>query len=228
MEDLGQWRRILAYEKSMTEQRIRELERRVKALEAVHGTIVIKKINEKLYYYNQWKEDGKLHSKSLGAVKPGGIARQEEDILEKQKLEKELTQQREVLIAVKEALKRAYQRLREQPLLKDFTFEVYWKDEITARVYVKGANVVVARFTDHPVKQLFAKAKMTRLQLDRVFRSRCWEEGRADNAELLRALSLERYFPQEIVRRTHGVSYNDFIWFRFPGENLTSKDVLVR
>ena len=118
--------------------------------------------------------------------------------------------------------------MRERSLLSDFTFEVYWKDEITARVYVKGADVVVARYTDHPVRQLFAKARMTRLQLNRIFRSRCWEEGRPDNRELLNAIGLEHYDPQKIVQRTHGVSYNDFIWFRFPGEKLTSQDVLVR
>ena len=39
---------------------------------------------------------------------------------------------------------------------------------------------------------------------------------------------LSEYNPYEIVKHTHGVSYNDFIWFRFLGEKLTSKDVLVR
>ena len=192
------------YVQGVIEQRILEIEREMQSLETVRGTIVIKKIRGKLYYYNQWKEDGKRHSKSLGAVRPGSIARQEE------------------------AIKKANERLRERSLLSDFTFEVYWKDEITARVYVKGADVVVARYTDHPVRQLFAKARMTRLQLNRIFRSRCWEEGRPDNRELLNAIGLEHYDPQKIVQRTHGVSYNDFIWFRFPGEKLTSQDVLVR
>ena len=44
----------------------------------------------------------------------------------------------------------------------------------------------------------------------------------------LRALGLTEYKPLDIVRKTHGVSYNDFLWFRFPGENISSKDVLVR
>ena len=51
---------------------------------------------------------------------------------------------------------------------------------------------------------------------------------RADIGEKLTNLGLKEYNPYEIVKRTHGVSYNDFIWFRFPGEKLTSKDVLVR
>ena len=49
-----------------------------------------------------------------------------------------------------------------------------------------------------------------------------------DIQELLNRIGLSEYNPQQIVRRTHGVSYNDYIWFRFPGERLTSRDVLVR
>ena len=44
----------------------------------------------------------------------------------------------------------------------------------------------------------------------------------------IKNIGLSEYNPYEIVKHTHGVSYNDFIWFRFPGEKLTSKDVLVR
>ena len=112
--------------------------------------------------------------------------------------------------------------------MNKFTFEVYWKDEITARVYVKEKDVTVSRFTENPGKQLFAQKKMTRFQLGKILELRCWEKNRADIGEKLTHLGLKEYNPYEIVKRTHGVSYNDFIWFRFPGEKLTSKDVLVR
>jgi len=69
---------------------------------------------------------------------------------------------------------------------------------------------------------------MTRFQLGKIMEMRCWEKGRPDINEILNHLGLSEYNPYEIVRKTHGVSYNDFIWFRFPGEKLTSKDVLVR
>ena len=57
---------------------------------------------------------------------------------------------------------------------------------------------------------------------------RCFDEERTDSHEKLKAMGLKEYRPLDIVRKTHGVSYNDFLWFRFPGENITAKDVLVR
>lgn len=119
-------------------------------------------------------------------------------------------------------------REKKEPVMNEFSFEVYWKDEITARVYVKKKKVVVSRYTENPGKQLFASKEMTRFQLGKILEMRCWEKGRPDINEILNHLGLSEYNPYEIVRKTHGVSYNDFIWFRFPGEKLTSKDVLVR
>ena len=86
----------------------------------------------------------------------------------------------------------------------------------------------MSRFSENPVKQLFAERKMTRYQLGKIFELRCPEKGRPDIDELLQGLGLSEYDPYEIVKKTHGVSYNDYIWFRFPGEKITSKDVLVR
>lgn len=112
--------------------------------------------------------------------------------------------------------------------MEDYSFEVLWKDEITARVTVEGAQVKVTRYIKHPLKQLFASDRMTRYQLNRILELRCWERGRPDIQEILHHRGLKEYNPHEIVKKTHGVSWNDYIWFRFPGENLTSKDVLVR
>ena len=109
-----------------------------------------------------------------------------------------------------------------------YSFETLWKDEVTAKVRVDGAQVQVERLVIHPVKQLFASDVMTRDQLNRIFESRCWDRGRPDINELLAYRGLKAYNPYEIVKKTHGASWNDHIWFRFPGEKLTSKDVLVR
>ena len=64
--------------------------------------------------------------------------------------------------------------------------------------------------------------------MNKILEMRCFEKERGDIWEILEHLGLEEYNPQEMVKKTHGVSYNDYIWFRFPGENLTAKDVLVR
>ena len=113
-------------------------------------------------------------------------------------------------------------------ILEDYSFEVFWKDELTAQVSVEGSRVHVVRHTRHPLRQLFAADEMTRNQLNKILELRCWDRGRPDIYEILELLGLKEYNPYEIVKKTHGVSWNDYIWFRFPGENLTSKDVLVR
>lgn len=113
-------------------------------------------------------------------------------------------------------------------LLQDYSFEVFWKNERTALVEVKGPRVYVQRFCIHPLRQLFAADIMSRNQLNEILALRCFDKSRPDREELLRAMGLTDYQPCEIVKRTHGVTYNDFIWFRFPGENLRAEDVLVR
>lgn len=228
MENLEQLKRMLAYEKSMVKKRIEQIEQELGDYDDVVGTIVIKKIKGKLYYYRQWEEGGKLYSRSLGVVKPGSVAVEERRFMQKTKLKDELREKRALWEELDKSLKRVCRQWEKKRILEDYTFEVYWKDEITARVYVRGADVIVSRFIEHPLHQLFAKNKMTRHQLNQILISRCWDQGRADIEQLLEGIGLEYYNPHEIVKRTHGVSYNDYIWFRFPGEELTSKDVLVR
>ncbi|MCI9423469.1 hypothetical protein GN277_13425 [Lachnospiraceae bacterium WCA-9-b2] len=113
-------------------------------------------------------------------------------------------------------------------IVKDYSFEVFWKDILTASVSVEGHQVKVVRHVEHPLRQLFASENMTRYQLNKILEMRCWDRGREDINEILAYLGLREYNPYEIVKKTHGVSWNDYIWFRFPGENLKSKDVLVR
>ncbi|MDE7318176.1 MAG: hypothetical protein K2N46_00420 [Lachnospiraceae bacterium] len=113
-------------------------------------------------------------------------------------------------------------------MLENYSFEVFWKDERTAYVQVENETVKVERYTEHPLKQLFAKERMSRYQLNRILELRCWDRGRPDSDEILKYLGLTAYIPYEIIKKTHGVSFNDFIWFRFPGEQISSRDVLVR
>lgn len=199
---------------------------------AVLGTeqkaIVIKTIQGKQYYYEQWNADGKLMCRSLGRVRPGVISEEEGKIARRKELldkKKEYGFLLEKLLGTKQSLEAKF---RKEPVLSNFSFEVFWKDEIVASVRVKGARVEVSRFSNHPGKQLFYNTRMTRFQLNRILEMRCIEKERPDISLILRHLGLTEYNPLEIVRKTHGVSYNDYIWFRFPGERLVSKDVLVR
>ena len=205
-----------------------EKEKQLSQLSVGKQSIIIKKIHGELYYYAQWRENGKVKSRFLSVVAPGAIAEEEERQNRSAGLDREIKKLKINYENLNKMIAYLERQKKKEKLVENFSFEVYWKDEITARVYVRARDVIISRFTEHPVKQLFAQKKMTRYQLGRIFELRCWERGRADVDEILKHLGLKEYNPYEIVRKTHGVSYNDFIWFRFPGEKLTSKDVLVR
>lgn len=218
----------LSLQKNQYSKKLQEKKAQLQEINEEKCNIIIKRIHGELYYYVQYRDDGKVKSKYVAPVKPGRIA----DLENNQEYIRQLNQEIKELEWNIESLNKMMQcyekRKKKEVIMDDFTFEVYWKDEITARVYVKKKNVTISRYTDNPGKQLFAQTKMTRYQLGKIFEMRCWEKERSDINEILEYLDLSEYNPYEIVKRTHGVSYNDFIWFRFPGEKLTSKDVLVR
>ena len=228
MSEIDQIYKELMDEKKDIEQKLRIVDYELGLCDKENKAIIIKKVRGKLYYYEQWRQNRKVQSRYLAPVKPGIIYKEEEKILHKQ----ELTQRKKALMEVEQNLKQMLKILertqRKQKITEDFLFETYWKDEITARVRVQGAGIFVSRYTDHPVKQLFASEKMTRFQLMQILEMRCWDRNREDIQEILEYFGLKEYNPYEIVKRTHGVSYNDYNWFRFPGEKISSEDVLVR
>lgn len=218
----------LKYQKIVYEIELRKKKQRLSDIQEKKKNIIIKRIHGELYYYAQYREEGKVKSEYLSPVGPGRIAEEEQIQSNIDQLTKEIDELEWDVESLNKVLSCLKKRIRRENVMNDFSFEVYWKDEITARVYVKKENVIVSRYTDNPGKQLFAEKKMTRYQLGKILELRCVEKGRADIDEILEHLGLDEYNPYEIVRKTHGVSYNDYIWFRFPGEKLTSKDVLVR
>ena len=114
------------------------------------------------------------------------------------------------------------------PHLEDFSLEVWWKNRLTAKVHSEGTKVYVESTEKNPMKRLFPNMTLSRYQASEVLKMRCWDPGRPDIRELLAACGLTKYAPLDIVRKTHGVSYNDFLWIKFPGEDLRAEDVLVR
>jgi len=211
------------------DDRIKKIQERLNEIGWDKKSIVIKKINGNKYYYEQWREGKNIKSVNIGKVSPGAIAEQEKIIIERN----ELLEDYEKLIRLRDALRVQLVELKieimkEETSLEEYSFEVFWKDEISARVSVKGKRVHVSRYIIHPIRQIFYSDSITRNQLNEILRLRCFDEGRPDKKEKLKAMGLTEYRPIDIVRKTHGVSYNDYLWIRFPGEKITAKDVLVR
>ena len=62
MENMKQFRRMLMYEKTFLQNSIDKLDQQLRNYEDIQGTIIIKKIKGRLYYYRQWTEEGRLRS----------------------------------------------------------------------------------------------------------------------------------------------------------------------
>lgn len=101
----------------------------------------------------------------------------------------------------------------------------FWNNELVAFVTVKNNKVKIQRFTEHPVKQIFRDEEIDIFKLSTILESRCWQRDCQNIDNYLKKLNIQYYDPLAIVKKTHGVSYNDFLWFRFNGESLTWKDV---
>ena len=207
---------------------VRDIDRQLEKFPDHTRSIVIKEIKGKLYYYLQWRQEGKVHSVYLNPVYPGAVAELEAEIIQQKELEQQRAQTLRMIAYLERMLRYMDNDRKKEKIIEDHNFELYWKDHIVSRVSVRGHTAYISRFVKHPAHQLFASDKMSRDQVNRVLEMRCWDRNRPDLRELLAHIGLSDYNPYEIVRRTHGVSWNDYLWFRFPGETLSAKDVLVR
>ena len=101
-------------------------------------------------------------------------------------------------------------------------------DKLITYVKVTHNQTKVQKFTSHSVKQIFHDDEIDVLKVPTVLETRCWQRDCRSIDNYLKKLDISYYDPLAIVKKTHGVSYNDFLWFRFNGENLTWKDVAPR
>lgn len=209
-------------------QQLKRIDERLSRITKEPPAIIVKTINNKPYYYEQWREGDKVKCRSLGAVSPGCVADKEQQklqyqelIVEKNNYEFQLSQQQRILEAYRK-------RLENRSMLEEYVFEVYWKNMLSSRVSVRRNKAIIKRVIMHPLRQIFPSNEISRNRLNVILEHRCFDRNRPDALEILKSIGLSEYRPIDIIRRTHGVSYNDYIWFRFMGENIRAEDVLVR
>ncbi|WP_407425220.1 helix-turn-helix domain-containing protein [Treponema sp.] len=104
-------------------------------------------------------------------------------------------------------------------------FSVYWEDEKTADVIFSESQAQITRYTTNPVKQIFSKDTLSLFELGEILKWRCWDENRENIEKYLFKLGLTEFNPYKICRKTHGVMFQDKIWFKYKGENLSWDDV---
>lgn len=111
-----------------------------------------------------------------------------------------------------------------------YQFSTYWKDEKTADVIIAAdrKSLIYKKYTEDILKVPFAFDNPTIEQMYDFIESRCMPKERTQLQDYLEELDLEEYNPWDIVKRTHGVMWEDFLWFKFPGEDISWDEVKVR
>ncbi len=211
---------------SKLEGKLQVLDEKLADPALAEGSIVVKKIRGKLYYYFQHRQGKQVVSDYIATVAPGVTAQLECNLMQRDELLQQRKALMERLMAYQEAIA-AISREASQSKT-NFSFEVFWKNELVSRVHVNGSKVHVSRYVEHPLKQIFCSDSMNRFALGEIMRMRCWDPNRADNDAIIAYLGLKSADALSIVRKTHGVMANDFIWFRFPGERQADYRQIIR
>lgn len=100
---------------------------------------------------------------------------------------------------------------------------VEWKDQVAQYKQVKTQSWKM------PFPTLPLEGKVSSSRVIDYFESRCFPKTRRNVTELLETLGLSSYSPLSIVKKTHGVIFDDYIWLRFAGEeSLRYEDVGIR
>ena len=109
----------------------------------------------------------------------------------------------------------------------DLCCDIYHRDEKVARLeIVQGRLRKHEVYTDNFILTLFPEGTTLPNILD-ILAERVICPERCDEA-MLRSMGLTEYNIYDILRITHGVDSDDFIWLKFDGEDITWKDVRVR
>ncbi|MBT2290414.1 hypothetical protein J7E73_14940 [Paenibacillus albidus] len=111
-------------------------------------------------------------------------------------------------------------------------FEVLEHDRVIAKIKLDYMNQTVDVWQDNSVSPIFlpfpTKKKVNVGDVLDYFESRCFPRTRHHVDKVLQSLNLRDYVPTEIVKQTHGVLYDDYVWIRFSDEELTCADVHPR
>lgn len=110
-------------------------------------------------------------------------------------------------------------------------FDYMFKDKVCTSVTIQTCNgkqtVSIKNYTDDLVDRLFGINENPTIEdLNKALEERCFPRTRYNCKEVLKHLDLPFYDPMMIIRKTHGVFFDDFMWIRFEDEpNLKWKDV---
>lgn len=108
-----------------------------------------------------------------------------------------------------------------------YNFTVFCENLPVARVFVSDdhKSVSIEKLVPDGMKQPFSGDK---LDLERVYdflKGRCYEDDFVGLEDVLREQNMISNNPWEWNQKTHGVTWEDFFWIKFDGEDIVWEDV---
>ena len=109
-------------------------------------------------------------------------------------------------------------------------FTVMHKDVPVTHIYVSDDHKIVKidKLIQDGMLQPFSGNKLNIMRVYRFLKDRCYEDYRADLSSILKEAGMTENNPWEWVKRSHGVTWEDYFWIKFPGEKIKWKDVRIR
>ncbi len=108
-----------------------------------------------------------------------------------------------------------------------FCCDIFHRYDKVGRLEIVGGELIKNEvYTDNLLYHPCPNSK-TMISVAGALQQRVICEERVDE-QMLQAMHLKEYNMYDILRYTHGVDVDDFIWFRFDGEDIVWDDVRVR
>lgn len=105
--------------------------------------------------------------------------------------------------------------------------EYFCKDKLLAIINVDYGTdkVTVQNFTDFFYYKPFGNLEPNLDTLEMFLEEHVISKSRVDLNDYLKSLGLDFYDAEQIARRTHGITTDNFFWLRFDDEPLTWEEV---
>lgn len=112
--------------------------------------------------------------------------------------------------------------------MDNLQFTIMWKDNECTKIDIKGCKVSVQIIDTSPLHNLVTNMPLDLSHLLMRLETRCFPRNRVNSTEILAKMGLDNYDIMKIIKITHGIKTDDFVWIKFSDEDLCFNDVRIR
>ena len=109
-------------------------------------------------------------------------------------------------------------------------YHIMFQNTHVADVYTNEHHIFqkIEKFVPDSPIQPFWGDNMSTERFYMFMKDRCYEDSRGDLPQILASVGMTENNPYEWCKLTHGVTYEDFFWIKYEGEDIRWEDVRVR